>query len=263
MITAPTHRSIDRYLMLRRMPTRSHHTSVSDRVDRIDLSLFDQIQTGGTQSSGDRNSLLALHAALAARGDFNYLEIGSYLGGSLQAFIVDPRCRSIVAIDRRDKISPDERSEAVGYPNNTTAEMLERLSAVPGANFEKLTTVDASTEELEPAELSADLCFIDAEHTNAAALRDARFCRQVIRDRGIILFHDRTLVYGGIQAFLRELSRYRAYPLAHDLLVVEIGIPSLLLDPRVKAQVPRKAWLVADRLRAMRMALRLAAMIRR
>jgi hypothetical protein len=47
---------------------------------------------------------------------------------------------------------------------------------------------------------------------------------------GVIVFHDRVIVERGIQRFLGELSRYRAYPLAHDLFVVEINAPSLLND---------------------------------
>jgi hypothetical protein len=184
--------------------------SVRERVDRLDESLFDHIKLGGT-SPADRRSLLALHTALAARADFRYLEIGSYHGASLQSFIADPRCRSITSIDRRDDVSPDQRSEPARYDDNTTASMLQHLGCVPGAHLAKLTSIDASTDALDPEALRADLCFIDAEHTNGAALRDARFCRQVIRDRGVIVFHDRTLVSEGIRRFLGELPRYRAY----------------------------------------------------
>jgi hypothetical protein len=236
--------------------------SPSDHLDPLDESLVDHIKTGGT-SDADRRSLLALHLALAARGDFGYLEVGSYHGASLQSFVADPRCRTIVSIDRRDEVSPDNRSEPVDYPENTTNRMLEHLSEVPGADLGKLTAIDATTADVEPAEMNADFCFIDAEHTDAAALDDARFCLQVIRGRGLIVFHDRTLVADGIDRFLRGLSRYRAYPLAHELLVVEVGIPSLLSDPRVKAQLPHKAWIVVDRLRAMRLVVRLGPMARR
>ena len=103
-------------------------------MDRLDLSLFDPIQGGGTSSS-DRRSLLAVHAAVAARGAFRYLEVGSYHGASLQSLIVDPRCRSVVSIDRRDMISPDERPESVEYPDNTTPRMLEWLASVPEADL--------------------------------------------------------------------------------------------------------------------------------
>ena len=235
--------------------------SLISRLDRLDMSLFDAIP-GGCASASDRRSLLALHAAVAARGDFNYLEVGSYHGASLQTFIADPRCRRIVSIDRRDEASPDERPEEARYPDNTTARMLERLGHVPGADLGKLTTIDASTENLDPAELRADLCLIDAEHTNVAALRDARFCRRAIRDRGVIVFHDRILVDQGIQQFLGELSRYRAYPLAHDLFVVELNVPSLTADARVKTQVPGSLWLLLAQLRAVRTALRLAPLVR-
>src|SRR5579871_6355709 len=76
--------------------------TVTDRVDELDVSLF-KPERGGT-SGEDRRSLLAVHAAVAGRGQFRYLEIGSYLGTSLQSFIVDPRCVQIVSIDRRDAI---------------------------------------------------------------------------------------------------------------------------------------------------------------
>jgi hypothetical protein len=221
------------------------------------MGLFQSID-GGLASSDDRRSLLALHAALAARGAFSYLEVGSYRGGSLQPFVADPRCRAIVAIDRRESVSQDERSQQPEYPDNSTAHMLGRLARVPGADLRKLTAIEASTDDVDPRKLSADLCLIDAEHTNDAALRDARFCRRVIGERGVIVFHDRILVDRGIQRFLSELSAHRAYPLRHDLFVVEIGVPSLLDDPRVKAQVPRVTWLVADQLGVMRVMLALA-----
>ena len=52
----------------------------------------------------------------------------------------------------------------------------------------------------------------------------------------MIVFHDRLIVDHGIRRFLAELSRYRAYPLAHELFVVELGVPSLLDDARVRAR---------------------------
>jgi hypothetical protein len=166
--------------------------SGQSRLDQLGFSLRDDVNTGGI-SSADRESLIALHEALADRGDFTYLTVPS-----------------------------------------------DRMSA---------------------PELSADLCFIDPSHANGSALQDARFCRRVIRDRGVIVFHDRTIVGHDIRRFLRELARYRAYPLAHDLLVVEINAPTLLSDPRVRARVPRPAWLIADRLRATRVVLWLDAML--
>jgi hypothetical protein len=110
--------------------------SLSNRIDSLDLSLSDEIQGGGSSPS-DRRSLLALHAAVAARGTFSYLEVGSYQGTSLQTFVVDPRCRRIVSIDRRDVISEDERSERPHYPDNTTEGMLRVWPACPERTWER------------------------------------------------------------------------------------------------------------------------------
>jgi hypothetical protein len=242
---------------LARGAIRSSDRTVADRVDRFDIGLFEHIESGST-SSADRRSLLALHSALAQRGRFRYLEVGCYLGNTLQAVVADRRCEHVVAIDRRDEVSPDVRDSKPVYRDNTSAHMLELLATVPGANLAKVETVDASTGELDPARYGADLCFVDAEHTNEAALHDAQFCRQVIGDRGVIVFHDRSLVDAGIRRFLRELGHYRAYPLKHDLLVVELGISTLLADKAVRRQAPRRLWVVAARQRCTRQALALA-----
>jgi Methyltransferase domain len=231
--------------------------SIAKRVEQLDHSLFDEIKVGGTTPE-DRRSLLALHSALAERGQFTYLEVGCYLGGSLQALVADPRCERVVAIDAREKIPSDVRSHKPVYLNNTTAQMLEELAHVSEADLAKVQTVDASTDGLDPRAYGADLCFIDAEHTNAAALRDARFCRKVIRDQGVIVFHDRTLVVDAIRAWLSQLPTYRAYPLINDLFVVELGVPTLLSHPNVRQRVPRRVWLIADRLRLTAAALALS-----
>src|SRR3954449_2182108 len=48
--------------------------SITDQVDRLDVGLFEHVQRGGT-SFEDLTSLLAVHAAIAARGSFDYLEV--------------------------------------------------------------------------------------------------------------------------------------------------------------------------------------------
>jgi hypothetical protein len=236
--------------------------TVVQRVDRLDVRLFDKILVGGS-SREDRRSLLALHSAVAQRGPFSYLEVGPYLGGTLQALVADPRCTSVVAIDRRDETSPDERPERPLYLENTTGHMMELLDHVPYADVTKVRPVDASTEMLDPENFTADLCFIDGEHTNDAALRDARFCRRVIRDCGVIAFHDRTLVARALRSFLAELDvSHRAYPLKHEIFVVEIGPVSLLGQAAVRSQLPRRAWLLLSRLKLIRPALALTSRAR-
>lgn len=227
---------------------------LADRIAGLDVSLFDHVADAQTKP-GDRRALLALHDGVARRGAFTYLEIGSYMGGSLQVAVADPRCEKIVSIDPRPPRPPDIRGGSHEYPDNTTARMLELLSAVPRADLRKIEPIEASSENIDPDRLTRpDLCFVDGEHTDRAVLRDAMFCRQVLRGRGIIAFHDAWLVQRGILSFLRRAGRpRRSYALGFDMFVVELGdVPTLLDHPPVREllQRPRNAWHLASRLRA-------------
>ncbi len=117
-------------------------------------------------------------------------------------------------------------------------------------------------QRLDPTQFSSDLCVIDAEGSSTAAISAARFCTQAMRGRGVIVFRDRTLIARALIRFLGELSSYRAYPLAHDLLVLELAVPSLRSDSRVENAIARPVWRTIDRLGAMRSALRLASVAR-
>jgi hypothetical protein len=168
--------------------------AITARVHRLDVGLLDAIES--QTSAADRRSLLALHGTmLTMLGTFRYLEIGSHLGGSLQALVAEPGCTHITSIDPRPLVQLDERPE-IGYrweyADNSTERMLALLGAVPGAHLGKIATIELSTEDIDPGSLPhrPDLCFIDGEHTNRAALRDARFCLAAVGDRGVIAFHD-------------------------------------------------------------------------
>jgi len=230
---------------------------IEDRVAALDTRLFAFVES--QTSEHDRRSLLAVHDGIATRGTFKYLEIGAYHGGTLQAVLADPRCVQIVSIDSRPNWTPDARQghdSCVGrYEDNSTERMLELLQSVPGADLSKLETVEASTENIAPSRLARpDFCFIDGEHTYDAALRDARFCRDVMQGVGIIAFHDWGVVGGAILAFLRETSRpRRAYPLMSNVFVVELGAqPTLLTNTVVRGRLypPRCGWIVANRIAA-------------
>jgi hypothetical protein len=111
----------------------------------------------------------------------------------------------------------------------------------------KLSTFECASEELELSALPArpDFCFIDGEHTNEAALRDARFCARAIRGRGVIAFHDHSLVAQGVRAFLREawgevsVAAALSFPRAGrsvsggGVLAVELGDGGVLRSPVV------------------------------
>ncbi len=213
---------------------------ITDRISNMDTSLFGPIESQTTEP--DRRSLLALHAAIAERGSFDYLEIGSHLGGSLQAMVSDPRCRSIVSIDTRPPSQPDDRGRNELYPENSTERMLELLATIPDADPAKLETFERGTDQLSVAELPARpaFCFVDAEHTRAAALRDARFCLEAITPDGVIAFHDSNVVLPGIEDFIAELDRpHHAFQMPDSVFVVELGAGCLWDTPYVqRALVP-------------------------
>jgi hypothetical protein len=224
-----------------------------ERLNRLDASLFDAVES--QTSVQDRRSLLALHGATAdALGAFSYLEIGSHKGGSLQVLVTDERCRKIVSIDPRPEWQPDDRgAEGFAYSGNSTDEMLELLAAVPGADVTKIETIELGTEAIDPQALERpDLCFVDGEHTAAAALRDGRFCRAVLRGRGVIAFHDFWIVAAAILRFLRETKGARGYLLRSSVFVVELGGATVGTDSRIAAQrrLGPAAWRVLATLRA-------------
>jgi Methyltransferase domain len=226
--------------------------SIAEKVAQGDTALFEYVE--GQTSEEDRRALLAIHDALAERlGTFAYLEIGSHLGGSLQAFLADPRCRRIVSIDPRPLSQPDDRGGTFAYDENSTARMLSLLDAVPGADLEKLHTIERSTEDIEPGSLARpDLCLIDGEHTYVAALRDARFCRAAMNGTGVVLFHDRWVVEPAIVAFVRETrGPLTAYPMRGGLFVIELGaeVPLLGRSGVAKHVAPGAlVWRLASRL---------------
>jgi hypothetical protein len=215
---------------------------LAERIGELDSTTFDGIATETTRN--DRKSLLALHQACADRaGRFAYLEIGSHLGGSMQVLVRDDRCERIVSIDPRPRRQPDERGPEWVYSQNSTGRMRNLLEALPGADLSKLDTIDASTETIDPTSITArpTLCFIDGEHTDEAALRDARFCRRVVADDGWLAFHDTGIVYGGVSSFLEELTNsgadFRAYFLPDSIVVVELGERRILETRQVVDQI--------------------------
>jgi methyltransferase family protein len=220
-------------------------------VAALDTSVWDYIETETSQ--GDRRSLLACHLALARHGRFRYLEIGSHLGGSLQAMVRDRRCVEIISIDPRPASQPDERGH-FSYDNNSTERMLELLGQVPGADLEKVHTFEAGTDILRPSELpqGVDMCFIDGEHTNEAALRDALFCQEVVDGSGLIVFHDSEVIATAITHFLRQLDvEAHAIALPTSVFAVELGGRRLLTDPAfagaLRSRLRLAAWRAASK----------------
>lgn len=229
---------------------------VARGIDALDASLFEVIPH--QLLDWDRQSLLGLHAAVAsALGSFTYLEIGSYLGGSLQVLVRDARCARIISIDPRLALVPDKRVPEWEYEDNSTENMLRRLRRVPGADTGKLVTLDLRSDDVRPDSLPGrpQLCFIDGEHTDEAVLRDAELCMSATQGEGVIAFHDYPLVGPGIRAFLykrwNEISSAIAFTGA--VFAVEVGGRGILrcavIDRAIDSTWHTLAWRVSARWR--------------
>jgi hypothetical protein len=202
--------------------------SIEERIQRLDTSLFSHVDSQSTDN--DKRTLLALQAHFrVGREGFTYLEIGSYMGGSLQSCVVDGQCQHIVSIDPRPRSLPDDRGVTWTYEDNSTQKMISLLAKIPGADVGKIHPIDAGTDSITPQDIpfTPDLCFIDGEHTDESALRDARFCLSVVRQDGCIFFHDAQIVYKGIDRFLKELvaanRRHRAFILPDSIFIVDLS----------------------------------------
>ena len=112
------------------------------RIEGMDVSLFDAIQS--QSDNGDRRSWLALQRSVrAAKDGYTYLEIGSYLGGSIQQYLVDQKCHTIYSIDKRPLHPPDDRGGTVHYEDNSMERMLHNLESVDATQLHKLVCFDS------------------------------------------------------------------------------------------------------------------------
>ena len=197
-------------------------------LENLDLRLFEKIHSQTTPN--DKKSLLACQKAVREiLPQYTFLEIGSYLGGSLQPFVLDERCRKIISIDKRPKAAPDERGYEQIYLNNTTQYMLENLRQLSPVGIEKIQCLDGDVSEINPDQIQEkpQLCFIDGEHTDEATWRDFEFCLKVMTADGAIIFHDAMIVYQALSRivdYLKEKGiKVRAYNIPDVVFVVEIG----------------------------------------
>jgi predicted O-methyltransferase YrrM len=204
----------------------------------LDLDLFSKIDSQSTPH--DKQSFLAIQLAVRnLRPGYKYLEIGSYLGGSIQPHLLDDRCAKIYSIDKRPEKQPDARGFDYRYRNNSTERMLENLRNVASENMEKLVTIDGDSRSISPSQVEEkiDLCFIDGEHTDEAVLADFKFCLNVLDQNGAIAFHDAQITYNGIATCIDHLEQtgveFHAYSLPSSLFVIEMGDFPLHKEPAI------------------------------
>jgi predicted O-methyltransferase YrrM len=197
-------------------------------IATLDLKLFEKIPSQSTDH--DKESFLAIQLAVRnLRPSYNYLEIGSYLGGSIQPHLLDDRCHRIYSLDKRPPRQPDARGFDYRYLNNSTERMVSMLNEVAADKIDKLRTIDGDSRSIPSTEVTEkiDLCFIDGEHTDEAVVSDFKFCLDVLGENGCIAFHDAQITYNGLASCIKHLEatgvKFNAYPLPSIVFVIEVG----------------------------------------
>lgn len=195
------------------------------RIETRDIGIFEKIPSQSTDE--DKSSFLFIQNTIREINEcYTYLEIGSYMGGTIQPYLTDPKCCKIYSIDKRPQFQPDARGRIFEYPENLTKRMLNELqSSYPDADTGKIATfdADASMVNKKDVDIPPQICLIDGEHNNKAVFSDFRFCFSVCAANGIIILHDANLVLKGIFAIEKFLKKggvkYKGYVLKSCLFV--------------------------------------------
>jgi hypothetical protein len=201
------------------------------RIEELDVSLFNAVPS--MTSTDDRRSFLVVQRAIARKREgFAYLEIGSHLGGSIQPYLLDHRCSRVYSIDVRSAATPDDRLGVYVYDDNTTERMLQGLREFGGDTVEKIECFDGGASTIETSRIDAkpSIALIDGEHTKQAVLTDWEFCRDVVADDAIILFHDFSIIYPAILDICKELKRVNPKSIT---LKLDGDVFAVFLDPSI------------------------------
>jgi len=210
----------------------------SEFIERLDIDVYLRICT--LQSDNDKKSLLAIQKAVREiKGAFAYLEIGSYMGGTLQPFLLDDLCTRVYSIDSWPDYLRDEVSVSRKDPRVSLEGMMSQLTLNYENQLHKLVTLVGTSITIEQDQIAErpTLLFIDGEHTNRACFDDFKFCALVAESNSVIVFHDSDIVFGALaecHTWLKTRgANFHAYNLPDTIGVIEIGEFNLYRHPAV------------------------------
>jgi hypothetical protein len=218
-----------------------------ETIERLDTSLFHGIPT--ISSEGDRLSWLTVQRAVRrAKTEYAYLEIGSFVGGSLQQYYLDPKCRRIYSIDKRPDEQPDERGSGIIYDDNTCTVMMNNLARLDPNQLDKVRYFEADASAVNPREIvpRPDICFVDGEHTVEGVVRDYLFCSTICAEDAVIYFHDAPIVHTGLSEIVRRLrthkTEFRAVKLKGSTFAILLPGSPAAADPDVLKLARSGEW---------------------
>jgi hypothetical protein len=162
------------------------------------IDLTTEFPINSQTSNVDKEVLLKIRTILKKLPSYSYLEIGSYLGGSLTPFLKDDNCTKILSVDDRELQQPDERGAIYDYSGITHDTRIRNLQ-FRGFDTSKMEVFDGSISEYDNKNELYDFIFIDGEHTDWACFRDFIHSEKYFKEDCIIAFHDTQLIYKSIK----------------------------------------------------------------
>jgi hypothetical protein len=234
-------------------PAMFTHAEAEALIETLDPAVFKL----DTQTDfNDKKMLLALQALVRNQKDgYVYVEVGSWMGGTLVPKLMDRKCRRVVSIDKRPAAQADERGVSWYYVSTSTQMMIDRLeSALPSTAMAKLETYDYDACEIpeEARREKFDLGFIDGEHTNRAAFQDFVSLLPFAQPDSIIAFHDANLVIDAIsnvEAFLRHQGLvYESVFLPKVVFAVFLGSFAALAGSLRSVSLERESFIMNSKL---------------
>jgi hypothetical protein len=210
------------------METKIFSTEFVSLIEQGDVAIF---RIPSQTAVGDKKSLIALQNIVRrTHRSYVYLEVGSFMGGTLLPHLADPECSLVYSIDSRPASQLDERGRTYDYAQSSTQEMLATLEQhLSLSAMLKLQTFDLDASDLtaDQIALACDFIFIDAEHTNQAVFRDFLNVYRFAKENSIIALHDAQYVFDALSNIETLLThqkiKHQAFVLPDSVFVVLLG----------------------------------------
>ncbi len=171
---------------------------------------YDDFKVEGQMGSRALKVLVRAQEIVSDRGSYRYVEIGSYLGRTLQPHLQDKDCKKVLSIDLRPDVTPDERKMLRDYQGITAEDMVTRLAEHVGTKdlgkLETVTDTSGSLRTRSKREAPFELALIDGEHTVTAAFCDFLNLLPRMRPNGMVLFDDTSVILPAIQNAIAMLQ---------------------------------------------------------
>lgn len=158
-----------------------------------------------SQTSFEDKYVLLKIKKMMNNNNFNYLEIGSFLGGSLTPFLIEKKCKIIVSIDKRNQNLEDERNERQSYENVSTNYMINNLKKY-NLDTSKLKTFNGDVENFKTS-TKFDIVFLDGVHTDINTFSDFMNVYEMVKKDSVILFHDSSIIFKSINIINTMLNK--------------------------------------------------------